>query len=197
MKLLSIFLLLYLFPIQSRGQSYYSNNTVPLAEEGTVSDTIIVNNLSQPILNGNFGLDSVAVSINCHWSTNLIVSLVAPDGTMFHLSERNGGIAGAHYINTCFDMDAPYLVSELNGSLTGPMRPDNSIGLVNNGQNGNGIWQLRVHNKSSDWNAYIISWALHFNNTPAQPQFHSSNLPIVVINTNHASLSNHYWHPDF
>jgi subtilisin-like proprotein convertase family protein len=58
------------------------------------------------------------------------------------------------------------------------------MGLVNNGQNGNGTWILRVIDTYPADAGNMISWSITFGNNPATATpFTDSNLPILVINT--------------
>jgi hypothetical protein len=162
-----------------------------------VYDSITVSGLNQGILNGAFGLDSVTVNINAIWASDLVISLISPDGTTVHLSERNGGTVGNSYTGTNFNMNATYMVSEFTAPFTGSMRPDNSIGVFNNGQNGNGTWQLKVYAPGANVYARIVNFGLHFNNSPETSYFSSSKLPIVIVNTNYQIMDHLYWQPGF
>jgi hypothetical protein len=180
------------------GQSFYSNGTATTVwQDSVVYDSITVSGLNQPTLNGNFGLDSVTLNLNSFWSCNLIVSLISPDGTIVHLSERNGGTNGSNYAGSNFNMNATYIVSELQSPFTGSMVPDNSIANFNNGQNGNDIWRLKVQDLYMTGGVQVVNFGLHFNNTPETPILKESKLPIVVVNTNYVTMSFLYWASDY
>ena len=181
-----------------RGQSYYSHHSRPLADHAAVYDTIHVSALSAPVLNTFFGLNSVSLDIDCFQTANLVVSVIAPDGTTVHLAEQaaTGPFGNHNFSGTIFTMDAKLFLTDVGAPFEGPVLPDNSLGNVNNGQSGNGNWQLRVLNKGIAGEAHIKSWALHFNNKPAKFLLDSSDLPIVVINTGNVSIPHLNWYPE-
>jgi subtilisin-like proprotein convertase family protein len=169
----------------AQGQSYYRNGSVTIPGNNQfVTDTLTVSGLTTSALTGTFGLDSISLKINYPNTEDLLVSLTAPDGTVLQLADNLGG--GANFTNTNFTMDTTGLVNMANSPYTGRMRPESWMGRVNNGQNGNGKWVLKVVNTTSSNTSGILSkWGLHFNNTPAPQEFFTqSNLPIIVVNTN-------------
>lgn len=139
----------------------------------------------------NFGLEQVCVSITHSWLSDLHVSLVAPDGTVVLLTSEQGGDSD-HFSNTCFRQDAPVSIMQGAPPYSGTFRPQGDLGFINNGQDGNGEWHLRVLDTypfSDQGN--VIAWSITFGNNPAAPfVLTSSNLPIVVINTNGQSIPN-------
>jgi hypothetical protein len=66
------------------------------------------------------------------------------------------------------------------------------MGLINNGQDGNGEWNLRVLDTYPFADeGTVVTWAITFGDEPAAPfNFTSSNIPIIVINTNGQSVPN-------
>jgi len=166
-------------------QDYYNNivtKTIP-GYGGEIFDTIHVLGLSPAAINGTFGLDSVSLNISYDWEPDLIISLIAPDGTIVHLSDEFGG--GADFTNTCFTMQVNNFANDASSPMSGNMQPSQWLGMVNNGQAANGYWVLHIlnNNTGSDTGA-VLNWGLTFDHTPAPPAFFdSSTLPIVVINT--------------
>ncbi len=60
----------------------------------------------------------------------------------------------------------------------------NTIGNINNGQNGNGNWKLRIVDGYAQDAGNLLNWSITFgSNAPLPHVFTSSNLPIVIINT--------------
>lgn len=172
-------------------QSYYSNGSDTLALGVELRDTIEVTGLTQNILNSTFGLDSVTLNLNCLHPGKLIISLISPDGTEMSLAETKGGWA-PNYTGTNFNMNATYLVEEFTSPFTGEMRPSGCLNNFNNGQNGNGLWQLRVIEPGDSVFSRVVNFGLHFNDSPETPYFYSSKLPIVVVNTKNVPNSS-YW----
>lgn len=174
-------------------QSYYSNGSDTLANGVELRDTIQVSGLTQSVLNSNFGLDSVTLNLNCTVPGKLIISLISPNGTEMSLAEISGGTT-PNFTGTNFNMNATYVVDELTAPFTGSMRPSGCLNNFNNGQNGNGTWQLRVIEAGGNIQSRVVNFGLHFNNSPETPYFHTSKLPIVVVNTKSVNNPSH-WPP--
>jgi subtilisin-like proprotein convertase family protein len=170
----------------ANSQSFYRTVAVPFAGNGqTKTDTLNVTGLSTPTLNSGFGLDSITLKLNYSYDEDLLISLTAPDGTVLQLANNLGG-GGSNFTNTQFTMSVAGLVNMSDAPFTGKMRPESWMGRVNNGQNGNGKWVLKIINTTTSNNSgSVVKWGLHFDHTPAPPEFFTtSSLPIVVINTN-------------
>ncbi|MCC7301802.1 MAG: CotH kinase family protein [Bacteroidia bacterium] len=133
----------------------------------------------------NFGLETVCINLTHTWDADLEIELVSPDGTSFSLSAGNGG-SGDNYTNTCFNHFAGTPISMGSPPFTGTFKPDGAMGMVNNGQIGNGIWKLRITDTYAGDEGTLLGWGITFGNNPATytPPIVSSNLPIIVINTN-------------
>ncbi|RYZ37491.1 MAG: hypothetical protein EOP49_31665, partial [Sphingobacteriales bacterium] len=88
--------------------------------------------------------------------------------------------------NTRFTMSVTELVNHADAPFATRLRPESWLGRVNNGQNANGKWVLKIINTTTgSATGTLQKWGLHFNNTPAPPEFFSqSTLPIIMINTN-------------
>ncbi len=133
----------------------------------------------------NFGLETVCIDLTHTWDADLEIYLISPNGAQCLLSGGNGG-SGDNYTNTCFNAFASQSIISGNAPFTGNFIPQEPIGIVNNGQNGNGQWRLFfVDTYPADF-GFLNSWSLTFGNNPAPIPYSisSSNLPIVVINTN-------------
>lgn len=136
------------------------------------------------VIDSNFGLETVCINATHTWNDDLIISLIAPDGTAFDLCYRHGGDSD-NFTNTCFNTSASESISNGWGPFSGTFRPDGPMASVNNGQNPNGTWTLHI------LDAYpfadtgeLIEWSITFGNQPAAPfPFTQAVLPLVVINT--------------
>lgn len=136
----------------------------------------------------NFGLETVCINLTHTYDSDLDIRLIAPDGTDVLLSSGQGG-GGHDYTNTCFDVFASSAITTGTPPFTGSFKPQGPMGSVNNGQNGNGTWILRITDMAGADTGYVFSWHITFGNNPATyPTFHSSNLPIVVINTHNQAI---------
>ena len=184
-----LFLLLSLFSAASLAQAQAQTFT---GGGGNIPDTnttigfpLTVSGLSPGAVNGTFGVRSVSINIAHPYVGDLVVQLRAPDGTTVDLSDNNGG-GGANYTNTTFSATAAAPITAGSAPFSGTFKPQGTLGNVNNGQNGNGSWQLRVRDTSPGDAGQVLNWRLDFGTNPAPPAtaFASSNLPIVVIKTN-------------
>ncbi len=177
-------IVILLLTTKAQSQSFTRAVTKSIPVSGTVVlDTINVTGLTTSALSGTFGLDTMSLKINHNGTGDLRISLTAPDGTTVQLATNLGG-GSNNFTNTCFDMGVSTLINLSSPPFTGHMRPEGWLGMVNNGQNGNGKWILRIINTVPPNNntGSLISWGLHFNSTPAPPSFlTSSTLPIVSI----------------
>lgn len=157
---------------------------------GTIPDNspavyfpITVSGLPVSSLDSSFGVESVCINITHSNDYQLTIQLLAPDGTLIDLSMNNGG-TGNNYFNTCFSGLATTSITAVSPPFSGTYQPEGILGNVNNGQNGNNTWQLKVQDHNSPSTGTLSSWSITFSNTPSLPFIYSSsNLPIVVINT--------------
>jgi len=184
-KTLLLVLLQSVFLLQaSAQQSFYNMNAVTIPASGSdVYDTIHVSGLSPAFINSTFGLDSVSFNATYSWEPDLVISLIAPDGTIVHLSDYFGW--GADFTGTCFTMQVTNFANDASSPFNGTMQPSEWLGRINNGQPGNGDWVLHILNGGTGTDTgVIINWGITFDSTPApQPFFDTSSLPIVVVNT--------------
>lgn len=164
----------------------FNGTGAPIPNNGTTLNIPLgVNGLSSSLNSTTFGLEQVCITIDHDYIADLDVSIVAPDGTVRLLVSGLGGNSD-HYTNTCLRGDAAISITQGAPPYTGTYRPMGDMGGVNNGQDGNGEWNLRVLDTYPLIDAgSVVSWSITFGNEPAVPfNFQSSNLPIVVINTN-------------
>src|SRR6185503_14411975 len=91
-----------------------------------------------------------------------------------------------NFTGTVFCNTATTSILDGFAPFTGQFRPEDFLWKVNNGQNGNGTWQLRILDDSFNSSfGSLISWSLVFSSTPARPVLgFGTNLPILSINTN-------------
>jgi subtilisin-like proprotein convertase family protein len=133
-----------------------------------------------PTLDTLFGLETVCIDIDHSRSGDLLIYLICPDGTEIELTTANGG-TGDDY-NTCFNDSSPYFIQNGSSPFPGVYHPEGAISYANNGQDGNGLWRLRVEDYLPFGFGSVINWSLIFGSSPAKP--FSSNLPIVKLFTN-------------
>lgn len=150
----------------------------------TVEVPISVNGIAPTIDTASFGVEQVCITVSHTYVSDLEISLVAPDGTVISLVAGVGG-GDDNFENTCFRADVASTITAGVAPFSGVFKPMGQLGLVNNGQNPNGIWKLRVYDRFAQDQGAVESWSITFGNSPATYfQFTESDLPIVVIQTN-------------
>jgi len=183
--LLLTLLFLGLLLLGATGQTFTAGGGTVVDDGISKYFPIEIAGLSEPILDSVFGVESVSINLMHAYDAELEIQIVAPDGTSRMLTYANGG-SGDNYSITCFTDLASNLVINGSAPFNGSYRPQQPLGNVNNGQDGNGTWQLMIHDMAPNNGnvGYLVSWALKFSYNPYHSGvLSSSNLPIVLINT--------------
>ncbi len=179
-----LLILLCAMPVGIAAAQTYTGGSGPILDLQTIDIPLTVSGLSPSTIDtANFGLEQVCLDITHTYDSDLTVSLIAPDGTTVQLFTSVGG-GGDNMQGTCFREDASTSISSGSAPFSGTYKPMGELGLVNNGQNGNGQWFLRITDSYNADEGTLNSWSVTFGNNPASYfAFNSSKLPIVVINT--------------
>lgn len=178
----------FIFSISISAQTF-NGGSGPINDVAINDFPLVVSGLSPATIDtNNFGLETICLNLTHTYDGDLEISIIAPDGTTKVLASGLGG-GGDDYTNTCFNASAATAISAGSPPFTGTFIPQGLIGMVNNGQNGNGTWILRVRDMAAQDAGNLLSWSITFGNNPATYQsFSSSNMPIVVINTNSQTI---------
>lgn len=156
----------------------------PINDNTTIDVPVTVSGLPNVIDTTNFGLETVCINLTHTWDADLTVWIVAPDGTTGMLFSNLGG-GDDNFTNTCFNANATNSVASGVAPFTGTFKPLGQMGFVNNGQNPNGVWKLRINDNYGSDQGNLLSFSITFGNNPATYfSLLSSLLPIVEINTN-------------
>jgi subtilisin-like proprotein convertase family protein len=141
-------------------------------------------------LNSSFGLESVCININHPAVEELYIYLLSPSGIKVELCD-GGSNSGNSYIGTCFNSSLSNSITLGSSPYTGNFKPVGYFGRFNNGGASNGTWKLIVKDFLFNTNAgTLIDWSITFGTAPSPPvAFTSSNLPIIVINTNGQAIT--------
>lgn len=159
-----------------------------ILDQNSVNFNLNVSGLSSNIDTLNFGLESVCINLNHSYVADLEIKLISPSGVQVILMSGNGG-GGDNLVNTCFSADATTSISAGNSPFSGTFKPSGQLGFINSGVSGNGNWVLKISDNAGGDVGNLIDWKLTFGNNPATYSvFTSSNLPIVLINTNGQSI---------
>jgi subtilisin-like proprotein convertase family protein len=154
-----------------------------ILDNQTLNATVNVSGLPSAINTSTFGLERVCVNLTHSWDADLTITIIAPDGTSATLVTNTGG-DGDNMQTTCFQWDALTSITLGSAPFDASYKPIEEMGIVNNDQNPNGQWTLRILDSFGGDEGNLINWSLTFSANPAQ-YFHleESNLPIVVITT--------------
>ncbi len=170
------------FTFKLSAQTFYGNSGLILDNQ-TLTKNLSVSGLPNNINQVSFGLEQICLNINHTYDADLTIKLIAPDGTIIKLIDNNGG-SGNNFSNTCLRSDVSTSIASGSAPFSGIYKPIEQIGLINNGQNPNGTWQLEVRDNSTNDQGTLNNWTLTFGTNPATATtFSSSNLPLVIINT--------------
>jgi subtilisin-like proprotein convertase family protein len=176
--------------INAVAQTYTNTIGGTIADNNTyTSYPISVSGLNPANLNtSSFGLESVTINIAHTAVGDLRIKLESPDGSEYVLTSFLGG-TGNDYTNTNFTDTAANSISAGTVPFTGYFKPIDALSNFNNGQNGNGTWNLNIRDQTTGNTGSVTSWSIKFSNTPAGfVNFTSSNLPIIIINTNNQAI---------
>lgn len=142
------------------------------------------------LIDSIFGLKEVCLNISHPKVEELHIYLKSPAGNIVELTEGTS-CQGPNYLNTCFNNTVNTSITLGTAPYSGSYKPIGYLGRFNTGQTANGVWTLIV----KDYLAFVdsgnvVSWNLKFGNSPPHPVvFNSSNLPIVVINSNNQLIT--------
>lgn len=182
-------LILFLIASIFANAQTFSGSTGNISDDGTVNYyTANVSGLGTN-LNAAQGLVQVCLDITHTYDSDLNVSLIAPDGTTINLFSGIGG-DGHNFSDTCLTQSSDTPVANGSVPFSGFFRPMESLGNVNNNQNGNGVWKLKILDTYPFADTGTVnSWSIYFAYDAETPfVFSESNLPIVLINTNGESI---------
>jgi PKD repeat protein/subtilisin-like proprotein convertase family protein len=164
-KLLSTFFCFTIFSLFINGQSF-TNTTGGLINDNTSACyPVTVNGLPSIIDSTNFGLISVCLNILHDYDGNLDIYLYSPSGRQIKLVNNRGG-SGRDFVNTCFREDAANSIINAVAPFPGSYVPEESINILNNGQNPNGIWQLCIHDEVPFNEGSIQNFTITFGPNP-------------------------------
>jgi subtilisin-like proprotein convertase family protein len=171
----------------SYGQTFTGTSGNILDNQELVK-SLNVTGLPTSINQSTFGLEQVCLSITHTWDADVTATLEAPDGTQVILFSAVGG-DGNDFDGTCLRGDATTSIVVQSAPFSGTFKAMNPLGYINNNQNPNGTWKMRIYDSAGGDQGTLDSWSITFGNTPATYQpFVSSNLPILILNTNNQGI---------
>jgi subtilisin-like proprotein convertase family protein len=146
----------------SRSGKSTVNVSIPLALFSTTNanSPLTVSGFSAALNNTSVKINFVKVNITHSSVAALKVRLVAPDASVFNLTNQTG--SGANFTNTMFQTGGAALSSG-TAPYTGIFAPQQAFSNFN-GKNPNGTWTLNVQNVGTILSpaGNIISWEINF-----------------------------------
>ncbi|MEO9003540.1 MAG: CotH kinase family protein, partial [Ginsengibacter sp.] len=128
----------------------------------------------------SFGLQSLTINISHPADEQLTLQLESPDGALILLAKN---LPGSDYTNTKFDALSSVYIDFGSAPYNSSFRPLQDLSFLNNFQNPNGTWNLKITDNTAGITGTVNSVSLEFGSKPAKPLLSSSTLPIVKIYT--------------
>jgi serine protease len=131
----------------------FTNSTqVAIRDNATVTSSLIVT----PSLT----ISDVNVKINLRhtYMSDLVITLIAPDGTRILLMNRRGG-SGDNITNGTFDDQASTAVTSAAAPFSGTFRPEAALSGLN-GKKTNGAWRLEIRDAATQDVGTLVSWSI-------------------------------------
>lgn len=184
-RLILPFLCLFLAQTRFVAQTFTTIPGEPVRDEAPLISSLVVSGLPDHIGQENFGVELVCLNLRYWDIDHLIITLYAPDGTMVKLTHLNGRDNADELNHTCFGENGNYFPLE-HPPYNNVYQPVIPLGVVNNGQNPNGVWRLLIEEYDGEaYEGILDRWSITFGAEPAVPNvsLESSDLPILAINT--------------
>jgi subtilisin-like proprotein convertase family protein len=161
-----------------------------ISDDGQQNDFLLtVSNLPSTTLNTTLGIIQVNLDISHPNDSDLKVSLISPDGTTIILFNGIGGV-GDNFTKTSFSPLASITINSGSAPFSSAFKPSQSLANLNNGHNGNGVWKLRITDSKLQDVGVLNNWSVTFGADSSNPAvFSTTNLPIVIINTNGGTIA--------
>lgn len=172
-----------------KGQVFYGGTGSILSNGGQETNfSASVSGLPSKI-DSTFGLVEVSLTLTHPEVKELHIVLKSPWGAEVDLTGVLT-LKGPNFVNTIFNSNTPQSITTALSPYTGTFRPVGYLGRFNTGKSPNGTWKLEVKDFVLANSGTVDSWSLKFGQSPPKPVvLQSSNLPLVILNTNNQALS--------
>ena len=102
---------------------------------------------------------NVTLNITHSWDSDLIVSLISPQGSKVTLFNSLGG-SGDNFTNTTLDDEGSTSITAGNPPFSGTFRPEQSLSKFD-GEDPNGQWLLEITDTWSEDSGTLNSWSMN------------------------------------
>jgi subtilisin-like proprotein convertase family protein len=153
----------------------YTSAEVPafIPDLGSVSSSLVVPD------DFRIGDLDVTLSIDHPFiARDLIVTLVAPDGTQIDLVLEDFGVDGP-FADTTLDDEAALELADGTAPFTGRFRPDGSLTNFDGLMSG-GVWELFIQDVTPDFDGSLTDWSLAFTPIDSAPTYFSGDTPAFI-----------------
>lgn len=142
-----------------RTYAYMSNVLNTAIRDGSITNASLA-------IHDDLIIDDLQVAINVHhtWTSDLVISLVAPSGKVVNLVNRRGG-AGRDFSHTRFSDQASVPISAGIAPFRGTYRPEEALGQLR-GSNAAGTWTLRIQDVARGDTGRLVQWMLYVEGQP-------------------------------
>jgi len=146
-----------------KAQTFSWNGTQYIFDNQSDTVPIVVSGLPS-VIDNNYGIAHICFDITHTYKSDLLIKIIAPDGSVDTLLDNVGGSAD-NFLGTCVGMDG---TAFSNGAAPfgGLFIPISNISLLNNGQNPNGIWKLVVVDQATTDTGSVHRASIEFTNNP-------------------------------
>jgi len=103
---------------------------------------------------------NVEFSIEHTWLSDMVLTLISPDGTEVILASNIGG-SGSNFENTIFDQEATNLTEDSSAPFTGSFRPEGDLSVFV-GTSSFGKWRLKIEDIGPLDSGRIVLFNLNF-----------------------------------
>lgn len=166
----SIFIFLFILCVTAVNAQTFTNSTITnIPDLGPVIEVpVTVSGMGNQI-NAVFGLYSACIEVVHTYDADLVIKLRAPDGTVIELVSGAGN-SDDNFTGTCLAENGTGYINTGTAPFTGVYHPMQSLNLLNNNQDPNGIWHFLFQDTFGADSGYVSSCSLTFQaNPPADP----------------------------
>lgn len=147
----------------------YCSYDVPkdILDEQTINSTLTVSDI------GNIADLDVKINIDHMWISDLLVSLIAPDGTVVDLFSEAGRSEGS-FDDTILDDEASLSISSGSSPFNGAYKPEGHLSNFY-GKSMTGTWKLQVTDTADPDTGVLNSWCIIIEKKP----YESMEPPVI------------------
>ncbi len=134
--------------------SFVNNTPMPLVDNGLATSSMVVAGLTSPVADVN-----VRINLTHTWVSDMLLTLVSPNGTRVVLSAFVGAADADDMTNAIFDDEAATSINSASAPFTGTFRPQQPLSAFDNA-NGNGTWTLELEDTFAIDTGVLLEWEL-------------------------------------